>query len=165
MKHIVIGIDPDVTQSGIARVDKEQRKAWATSLPFPLLLDYLKDVKKEASKEGAHLSVYVESSHLITHNWHINRFDKSAVVAAKGRSVGAVHQVGKLIIEMCHHIGIEVHEQLPFKKCWKGIDGKITHEEITHICQWSKKRSNQEVRDAMLIAWTCAGLPLKIKTN
>lgn len=165
IRRVIIGIDPDVEQSGVARVDKEARKAWADRLPFPLLIDYLHGVQAECKRTGATLQVYIESTRSITHNWHLKPSDSRAVAAVKGRNVGAMQEVGKLITEMCEHCGIDATEIPPFKKCWKGKDGKITHEELAYItgAGWSKKRSNQEERDALLIAWVRAGLPLKVK--
>lgn len=162
-KRVIIGIDPDVEMSGVARVDREARKAWSDRLPFPLLIDCLRGVQNECQREGSELSVYIESTRHITHNWHLKPYDSKAVAAVKGRNVGAMQEVGKLIAEMCEHYGINVTERPPFRKCWKGKDGKITHEELAFITGWNKKRSNQEERDALLIAWVEAGLPLKMK--
>jgi hypothetical protein len=64
---------------------------------------------------------------------------------------------------MLNYYGIEVIEKEPLRKIWKGPDGKITHTEITAITGWDKKRSNQEERDAMLLAWDRSGLPIVIK--
>jgi hypothetical protein len=84
------------------------------------------------------------------------------VAAKKGQEVGRMHETGRKIMEMLQHYDIDVREQHPLKKAWRGKDGKITHEEITQICRWEKKRSNQEERDAMLIAWYASGLPIRI---
>lgn len=45
-----------------------------------------------------------------------------------------------------------------------GKDGKITHEELASFTG-VKERTNQEGRDAALLAWTYAGLPIRMKTN
>lgn len=161
-RRVVIAIDPDVDMSGVARVDGKDT-IWADRLPFPMLVDYLKGVKNECQRTGATLQVYVEATWQITHHWHIKPTDSKAVAAAKGRSVGAMQEVGKLLVEWCEHLEICVFAQPPFRKCWKGKDGKITHDEITFITGWNKKRSNQEERDALLIAWVAAGFPLKVK--
>ena len=165
MKRIYIGIDPDVNQSGVARVDKEmgKSKVWADHLPFPLLLDYLLTIKEVARLQNATLVVLVEASWKIGHNWHLKPSDSKAVAAAKGNAVGAMQQVGKLLVEFCQEKGIDVIEQIPLKKCWKGKDGKITHAEITSLCGWDRKRSNPEERDALLIAYNASGLPMRMK--
>ena len=161
-EKIIIGIDPDVEQSGIGRLDVMERKCTSTHLPFPLLIDYIRDVQEIARLKNRDLIVYVEASWLITHNWHIGWKDSKAVAAKKGEGVGRMHETGRKIVEMLEHYGIEVREQHPLKKCWNGKDGKITHEELTRICGWEKKRSNQEERDAMLIAWYASGLPIRL---
>ena len=160
--RIIIGIDPDVDQSGIGRLDVAERKCTVTHLPFPLLIDYIKDVAQVARMKKVSLVVYVEASWLISHNWHIGWKDNKAVAAKKGQEVGRMHETGRKIVEMLEHYGIDVREQHPLKKCWQGKDGKITHNEITQVCKWDRKRSNQEERDAMLLAWYASGLPIRI---
>jgi hypothetical protein len=77
------------------------------------------------------------------------------------KNVGANHQVGKIIVQMCKSYGIEVVEQRPLKKMWHGKDGKITREELAAFTGL-KEQNNQEERDAALIAWIYAGLPIKM---
>ena len=55
--------------------------------------------------------------------------------------------------------GISVIQVPPLRKIWKGKDRKITHEELTAIVG-KIKHTNQEGRDAALLAWVHAGLPL-----
>ena len=43
---------------------------------------------------------------------------------------------------------------------WNSKDGKITHEELAKFTGITQ-RTNQEGRDAALLAWTFAGLPVK----
>lgn len=94
---IVIGIDPDVEMSGVARVDVAKGTAWADTLPLPLLLDYVAGV---ALDSAVTVVVVVEASWTSSHNWHV-------------RPCGGA-------------------------------------------------RSNQEERDALLLAWDHAGLPMRI---
>lgn len=159
---IILGIDPDTHLSGVGRLDVASRKASATTLPFALLIDYVRDVCKSA--QGAKVVVVVECSWSEAHNWHLRLADSKAVAAKKGYAVGQMHETGKKIVEMLEHYGIEVHLQRPLMKCWKGNDRKITHAEISQVCGWDKRRSNQEERDAMLLAWYASGLPIKVKS-
>ena len=159
---IILGIDPDVDQSGIARLDVAERKCYADHMPFALLIEYCVTMQMVAKRKGKRLKVVVEASWLSGHNWHITRYDNPAVAAKKGEGVGRMHETGRKIVEMLEHYGIEVVEQHPLKKCWQGNDGKITHAEMTTVCGWDKKRSNQEERDAMLLAWYASGLPIRI---
>ena len=160
---IIIGIDPDTHLSGVGRLDVASRKASATTLPFALLIDYVRDVVKSAHATNDKVVVVVECSWGEAHNWHLAWSDSKAVAAKKGYAVGSMHETGKKIVEMLEHYGIEVHLQRPLVKCWKGADRKITHAELTQVCGWDTKRSNQEERDALLLAWYASGLPIKVK--
>lgn len=159
---MIIGIDPDVDKSGVAELILKNRLLEATTLAFPELLDYLQARKKMAEKGNYSLVVIVEASWLISHNWHKGNKDNYRTAAAKGNSAGRNHEVGRKIVEMCRHYGIEVIEQRPLRKCWKGSGGKITHKELAYFTG-IKNRTNQEMRDAALLAWNYSGLPIKIK--
>lgn len=63
---------------------------------------------------------------------------------------------------MCKHYRIEVLPHFPLKKHWKGKEGKITHEELAYFTG-IKKRTNQDARDAALLAWNFAGFPIRMK--
>lgn len=158
----IIGVDPDVTKSGVAFLEVKSTKMEATSLSFPDLLDYLQFVKKKRDETGETVVVVVEASWLISHHWQTKAGDNRRVVAAKGNSAGRNHEVGRKIVEMCEHYGLEVIEQRPLKKCWKGRDGKITAEELRYFTGL-EDRTNQEARDAALLAWSQAGLPIRVK--
>ena len=160
---IYIGIDPDTELSGVARLDMMEKKTWADTLPFPLLLQYILSVKRDARLRGHRVVVVIEASWKTTTNWHTHRGDTLRTSAKKGYDVGRCHETGKKIVEMMDYYGIEVIEQKPLKKVWKGPDGKISHAEMKEVCGWNKKRSNQEERDAMLLAWYASGLPIRVK--
>ena len=161
MRHdIIIAIDPDVDQSGVARLDVTKRKSWADTLPFPMLVEYVRTVHRQ---NAGKVTVVVEASWHKTHNWHLKRGDTLGIAAKKGYNEGRNHEAGRKIIEMLNYYGIEVIEKEPLRKIWQGPDRKITHTEITVITGWDKKRSNQEERDAMLLAWDRSGLPIIIR--
>ncbi|KAF5072859.1 hypothetical protein DSECCO2_197470 [anaerobic digester metagenome] len=163
----IIGIDPDVDKSGVAFLHVPTRKLEATSLSFPDLLDYLQTAKTKSELSGESVIVVVEASWLISHHWQTKKGDNQRVTAMKGNSAGRNHEVGRKIVEMCEHYGLEVIEQRPLRKCWKGRDGKITADELNYILinggSLPIKRSNQEERDAVLLAWNHAGLPIRVK--
>lgn len=71
-----------------------------------------------------------------------------------GKKVGANHEIGKKLVEMCEYLGIPCTEVRPLRKIWKGPDGKITHEEFNKQAKTNFKRTNQEERDAGLILLT-----------
>lgn len=163
----IIGVDPDVDKSGVAFLHVPTRKLEVTSLSFPDLLDYLQKAKMKSELSGESVIVVVEASWLISHHWHSKKGDNQRVTARKGNSAGRNHEVGRKIVEMCEHYGLEVIEQRPLRKCWKGRDGKITADELNYILinggSLPIKRSNQEERDAVLLAWNYAGLPIRVK--
>lgn len=156
---LIIGIDPDVDKSGVACIDVAEGTVWTDALPLPMLLDSVGDM---AGEPGRTAVVVVEASWTLSHNWHVRSCGGARAAAKTGYNVGRNHQTGMDIVELLRHRGISVVEKQPLVKIWKGKDGKITHEEITAICGWDRKRSNQEERDALLLAWDHAGLPMRI---
>lgn len=156
---IIIGIDPDVEASGVATLIRRTKKIEATTMTLPALMDYLRRVRYPTLT----IAVVVEASWTTAHNFHTLPFDNKAVATKKGYKVGRNHQIGIDIADIARHFSLDVRLQPPLRKIWKGKDRKITHEEICAITGYTAKRSNQEERDAMLLAWTSANLPLKIK--
>ena len=162
--NIIVGIDPDIDKSGYAVLRYDERKVTTIeALGFFQLQSYLKALADRALDLNLSLVVVVEASWMISGNWHVNQFDRRNRAAAKGYDVGRNHQVGKLIVEMCKVNGIPVVEHIPLRKCWSGKDRKITHEELTQFCPVDKTRTNQEMRDAALLAWCYADLPIRLK--
>ena len=159
-----IGVDPDLEKSGVAYLEKSTRKLEVCTLSFPDLLDYLKAVKEKSDELGEPVIVVVEAGWLNKGNWHLLSKDSRAVSAAKGNHTGRNHEVGRKIVEMCKHYGLEVVEKRPLRKIWKGKEGKITHKELSSFTGITG-RTNQEGRDAALIAWDYAGLPIRIKSK
>ena len=160
----IIGIDPDACKSGVALLEKKEI-VFTTALRFSDLCEYVKFVKGVAEQKGQSLIVVVEGGWLIHGNWHLPKVCSKFKAAAQGRSVGMNHQTGILIVEYCKHIGVQVEVVRPLQKIWRGHDKKITHEELAAITGLKQKRTNQEERDAALIAWWYAGLPIRIKTK
>ena len=162
--EIIIGIDPDTDKSGVAHLATSSRELEICALPFPQLLDYLMRCRQRELMEGVKVMVVVEASWLISTNWHTKRADSVRTAARKGKDAGRCHEVGRKIVECARHYGLEVKEQMPLKKIWKGKDGKITHDEISAFIRMGA-RSNQETRDAALLAWNEAGFPIRIITT
>ena len=159
---VVIGIDPDVDKSGVAYVEPESRILEAMSLTFAELLDYLQELRDILTERGQTFVVVIEAGWLNKAHWHVGLRGSAARAAAIGNHTGRNHEVGRKTVEMCRHYGIEVVEQPPLRKMWKGKDGKITHEEL-QIFTGITGKTNQEARDAALLAWEYAGLPIRIK--
>lgn len=161
---IIVGIDPDVDKSGYAVLNCGERAVKTIdALGFFQLQAYLTALADRARHKDVSMVVVVEASWAISSNWHLTQGERKQKVAAKGYDVGRNHQVGKLIVEMCKVNGIPVVEHIPLRKCWSGKDRKITHEELIQFCPVDKNRTNQEMRDAALLAWSFAGFPIRLK--
>lgn len=111
---IFIGIDPDVDESGVTIIQE------ALKSPFDLTIQKLKffelyhclkyaftytnDMGKEIREP---IKIYIEAGWLNQKsNWHSE--GKGENVASRiGKNVGANHQVGKLIAEMCEYLKLE----------------------------------------------------------
>lgn len=157
----IIGIDPDCDKSGVAFLEKITKKLEISNLTFPKLLDYMQFIKKEHDETGQTVVFVVEAGYLNRSNWHV-KGNNTRVATTIGSHTGRNHEVARKIIEMVKHYDLEVIEARPLKKCWKGKDGKISHEELSYFTAISG-RTNQEGRDAALIAWNYAGLPIRVK--
>ena len=158
----LVGIDPDVSKSGFALLDCEAREfTQVEALPFPDMVDRFAELA--ASKvDGKDIVVVMEDSDLAT-NWHYNSRDSKAVCAAKGRSVGLCHATARHLKECAENFGLEVVMMKPLRKFWKGRDGKITHDEALYFMRGLPKQTNQESRDAALLAWGYADYPIRQK--
>ncbi|MDR0756295.1 MAG: hypothetical protein LBF85_00420 [Tannerella sp.] len=156
-KDIYIGIDPDTEKSGVAFLETGSRRLELSVLPFPELIDSLTFFQSRAERRGLRYVTLVEAGWMVVKsNYHIASGRRGERVA---KNVGANHETGKKIIEMCRHKGLPVIAVHPLKKIWRGAGGKITHEELSAITGYAGK-TNQEMRDAALIAWIHAGFPL-----
>lgn len=189
LSRTIIGIDPDTDRSGVAvltiipsqdatRIHTAKRDVRVASLSFPELIEYLYKLKGEQDNDNnqptqpqQRLYIIVEASWLLKTNWHLSRGEHSQLSASKGYDVGRNHEVGNKIVEMCQYLGLNVAEQMPLRKMWQGAGGKITHQELTEFVTLTdlttdkpRKRTNQEERDATLIAYRHAGLPVRIRT-
>lgn len=166
---IIIAIDPDVHASGFCVLDTQTRAVALQSLQFPDLLEAVYQLVMDGTNYP--VRIVVEAGWLNAPNWHLLRGDSPAVVAKKGRAQGRNEQVGRCIYEYCEWLAsqvvddVEVKAVKPLRKCWKGRDRKITHQEIVQFMPIETKRTNQEERDAALLAWVTAGLPLRISTK
>ena len=163
MKHegYILGIDPDVSKSGFALLDCEARKfTQVEALTFPAVIDRFAELAAMKA-DGKDIVVVMEDSDLAT-NWHYNSRDSKAVCAAKGRSVGLCHATARHLKECAENFGLEVVMMKPLRKFWKGRDGKITHEEALYFMRGLPKQTNQESREAALLAWAYADFPIRL---
>lgn len=156
-----MAIDPDCDKSGVAWLEMIDKSVSLFSLTFPELVDKLINGRGQIPKT----LVVVEAGWLNRSHWHLTKFDSKQKAAAKGNAVGRNHETGRKIVEMARYHGIEVKEQTPLRKVWRGPDGKITHEELSQFIPGLPNRTNQEVRDAALLAWNEAGFPIRVKVK
>lgn len=139
MKKIYIGIDPDVVKSGFAIWYIENKKLELYKLDFFKIFDFLK-----TNKKFYHIKVIVDAGWLNKSNFHVVGTNKR-VNGKIGERVGANHQVGKLIIEMCKYLGVEVCENKPTKS-------KLNHETFIKITGYAGKTC-QDKRDAGMLVF------------
>ena len=159
--NTIIGIDPDVEKSGVAVLSDVFKKfVQVEAMTFPELVDFLKHLG-DTITANHRLTVVLEDSDVST-NWHCSPRDNKATAAAKGRSVGMCHATARHIKELAEHYGLEVVLQKPLVKFWKGRDRKITHEEAAKFMTGLPKSTNQESRDAALLAWSYAEYPIRL---
>lgn len=160
---IIIGIDPDINKNGIAVLDVEKRRLEVSSLDIVDTVAFIKAMQEVCNEDGKDMVAVVEAGWLNgTHNWHGNYRDSKAVYGKKCYSVGENHRTGKAICQFVRAMGVPCIEQTPLRKMWRGKDKKITHEELVRVTGLEEKRTNQEERDAALLAWSFANLPIRL---
>ena len=159
---VIVGIDPDATKSGVAVLERNNDNSVKVDiLPFPELVATLCHMNNECAANGLKFVVVVEAGWMESKsNFHPYQGRRAENIA---KDVGRNHETGRKIIEMMDFAGIDNIALHPLVKSWRGSDGKITHEEITQFISGLGKRSNQEERDAALIAWHFAELPIAMK--
>lgn len=150
MINKIIAIDPDVTKSGVTVLDITSKNLSTYAMSFPDLIDFIYSFPDKES-----IRIAVEAGWLNRksnfHGYYGNRGERIA------KDVGANHETGKKIVEMCEHKGYFVSLVKPLEKRWKGPRGKITHSELESVLKCRKialikKRTNQDERDSILIA-------------
>ena len=163
----IIGIDPDVNKSGFALLNVEAKKiTQVEALSFPDLIMTLNGLcfeqrKRFGQRKPFGLLVVIEDSDDTT-NWHLPTGVNARAAAAIGHNVGLCHATQRHIKEWAENLDYDIKLIKPLKKEWMGRDGKITQEEIMQFIPGLPKKMNQECRDAALLAWNEAGLPICI---
>jgi hypothetical protein len=150
MINKIIAIDPDVTKSGVAVLDVTSKNLSTYAMSFPILIDFIYSFPdKESIRFAVEAGWLNRKSNF--HGYYGNRGERIA------KDVGANHETGKKIVEMCEHKGYFISLVKPLEKRWKGPRGKITHSELESVLKrrkiaLNKKRTNQDERDSILIA-------------
>lgn len=150
MINKIIAIDPDVTKSGVTVLDVASKNLSTHAMSFPDLIDFIYSFPdKEFIRIAVEAGWLNHKSNF--HGYYGNRGERIA------KDVGANHETGKKIVEMCEHKGYSVSLVKPLEKRWKGSRGKVTHPELESVLKGrrialDKKRTNQDERDSILIA-------------
>lgn len=158
----IIAVDPDTEKNGLAVLNKEKKRVSVFALPFAECYWRIVQLVDAAKEQGKKVVVLIEGGWLNQSNWHFNYSDSRTKCAAIGRRVGMNHECGILMLEMLGYQAIDAYAIKPLEKCWSGREHKITQDEITKFIPNLPKRTNQEERDAALIAWVAAGYQIKL---
>ena len=164
-KDIVIGIDPDITASGVAVLDVKTEQIQLMNLNFTDMVRFLQNLTHiYIHSKNITIQIIIEYSAGTKHNWHLSRQGENKFQAsAKGYSLGQNHQIEQCIYDYAKdYLKLDIIRQSPFKKCWKGKDRKISHQELASIMPIKDRVTNQEKRDAALLAWLGANKPIKV---
>lgn len=153
---VVIGIDPDCDKNGIAVYDAAANTLAVSAMSFALTLELINNVYRRCTACGVGMHVYIEAGWLNSGHWHLNARDSQARAAAKGNSVGRNHETGRKLAEMLAHYGIPHTIIAPLGLIGHGRGGKQTAEDLKRLTGY-EGRSNQEGRDAAIIAWMRGG--------
>lgn len=148
-----VGIDPDTSASGIAIWCCEEQKYIAyTRIEF----FHLYDLFDEMLTRGICFEVIIEAGWRNPSKMHnINRYATRAKAASIGANVGANHETGRKIVEMCRWLGIEHWELTPTSSKW-------TPTMIKHLTGIELCSGQQDIIDAMRLVYNlpCETLPL-----
>jgi len=162
---IIIGIDPDVELSGVAFLRKGTKELSIQKWDFCGIMSYFKSMDELGEEAKKHIIVVIEAGWMRSGNWHLPRKCSKEMAAKIGNSTGRNHEVARKLAEIAKFYGLNVIEHAPLKKIWKGPEGKITHDELAYFTHMTYKRTNQDQRDAALLAWSYAGFPIRIKSH
>lgn len=137
----IIGIDPDTKLSGVAEYEPETKHFHVQKMSFFQLYEYLKE-----SRERIAL-VRVEGGWLHgKSNFHYVRGQSREAAERIAKNVGANHEAGRKICEMCEYLGIayEVVKPLGTKAIEHFIFKRMTG---------FRGRTNQEMRDSGMLVY------------
>lgn len=173
-RTLLIGIDPDTKASGWACIDLSDRTVHLETLPFmdilALLTEWRREVDDHYLDKAYSYRFVVEDIWRVAHNWHVSPRDNRLTISKKGYHIGRCSMVGQLIYEAIGAHFFPRIAQPPLRKVWRGADGKISHSELLELCEKhdlklplsKQKQTNQEERDALLLALHHIATPIKL---
>jgi hypothetical protein len=136
-----VGIDPDVTKSGVALWNRLEKKLYITNLSFFELFDYLKDLQTQNKA----ICAIIEAGRLNLSNWHLKSEFGAAVSSQIGKRTGANHETEKKIEEMC------IYLKIPFELV-RPTSSKLDAKTFKAITKY-EGRTNQDERDAAMLVF------------
>jgi hypothetical protein len=148
---LIIGIDPDCDKNGVAILQNDK------SIEL-FNYDFISTINLFAKCDNDAIIV-IEAGYLNKSNWHITNCKSKQMAAQIGNKTGRNHQTAMLLVQFAKRYNLNVIEKKPLKKIWS--NGKISDVEIKKFMN-IKGRTNQEKRDAALLAWNEAGFSIKI---
>ena len=142
MSKIFIGVDPDVDRNGVAMWDKETKTLSLQKLKFFELYEFLAILKHNRAED---ITVVIEAGWLNKKsNWHTS--GKGEFVAGRiGTKVGANHETGKKIVEMCEYMGLKYELRQP-------TSSKMGIRQFRMITKYQGK-VDQDMVDAALLVY------------
>lgn len=152
--------DPSQNKSGLATLNTQNRSLFVHFYTFPEVIDALQTMKTNFAGAIDDVLILIEGGWLVETNFHLHTNDTCRTATRKGKDVGRNHQTGILLAEMARHLGYDVEIIKPLPKHWKGKDKKVTHEELTTFVDNLPSQTNQDERDAILLAYHRAGFPV-----
>ena len=154
----IIAIDPDVDKSGVAELHVPSRRIEAMALRFADLMDYLQHVKANFAEKGENVVVIVEAGWMNASNWHTGRVRSIAAATKTGQNTGRNHETARKIAEMSRHYGLDTMEVKPLRnELCKLMEASGVAPMLT--------RTNQEMRDSILLSLVYSGIPLRVKAG
>ena len=138
---VIIGIDPDLSKSGVASI-VDGRHITYEGLGFVELTERIRSDAKNIKR------VYLEAGWLNKKsNWHGG--SSLGVASRIGKNVGENHATGKLLAQVINALGVDVVLVKPSTK-------KLNAEQFKKTTGINGK-SNQDQRDAVMLVWgrTC----------
>jgi hypothetical protein len=136
---VFIGIDPDVKKNGVAVWYQKPKRLELSNLKFFDVFDLIRLLKIRNQ-----IIVIIDAGWLNKSNFHVTGTNKN-VNGKIGERVGANHETGRKIAEMCIYLGVEHQLHRP-------TTSKVNKEMFEKITGY-KDRTNQENRDAGLLVY------------
>lgn len=134
---IYIGIDPDVSKSGVATFNSETKELHLSTMEFFELFRYLHDLKPDM--------VVIDAGWLNKSNWHTKSYHSVAVNSKIAERTGANHEIGRKIGEMADFLMVPYQLHQPTNsKLNSGAFLAILRGRVSNL----PSRCNQEERDA-----------------